>query len=307
MLELRRADGGARRPRRRNAAGESAGPAKAHHPRRARSGKPVDRRDADAGIDDHLAGADPRGSLRRCDRCLRGRRRRHAVGGKRVRAISDRSRGDDEPHRRGGGDASRSIAASSTLSAPPPKRPAPTPSASAARDMAENAGNDGHRRVDGVRRDRPARRPRAAARAHPDAHAQSRHGAPSDAGVGNARRRLRRTPTMSTTWPIARASSRCAGTSPSPATASSSSRACPSARRARPTWCASPSSRKTDFAHNRRLLASFARCAGLGSIPWPDNQSSRRKRSGGSCTSSSMASSRPRPAKRSKIRNRPSP
>ena len=95
-------DGRARRPRRRNAAREGAGPAEAHHavcaaPRQARR-----RRDADARIDDHLAGADPRRSLGRRDRRVRGRRRGHAVGRKRRRPISDRSRRDDEPHRRRG-------------------------------------------------------------------------------------------------------------------------------------------------------------------------------------------------------------
>ena len=51
-----------------------------------RHGKPGRRRDADARIDDHHAGADPRRSVRRRDGGVRGRRRHHAVGGKRLRA-----------------------------------------------------------------------------------------------------------------------------------------------------------------------------------------------------------------------------
>ena len=44
------------------------------------------RRDPDARIDDHHAGADPRRGLRRRDRGVRGRRRGDAVGRKRLRA-----------------------------------------------------------------------------------------------------------------------------------------------------------------------------------------------------------------------------
>ena len=77
----RRADGGARRSRRRDAAGESARRAEAddaHGPRHRQAGGG---RDADAGIDDLLAGADARGSFRRRHGDLRRRRRGHAVGG----------------------------------------------------------------------------------------------------------------------------------------------------------------------------------------------------------------------------------
>ena len=48
-------------------------------------------RDADAGIDDHRAGADARRGVRRRDRRVRGRGRGHAVGRKRRRG-SSRSR-----------------------------------------------------------------------------------------------------------------------------------------------------------------------------------------------------------------------
>ena len=58
--------------------------------------------DADAGIDDHLAGADARRSLRRRHRHLRGRRRGDAVGGIGGRAISGRGGRHHEPHRRRG-------------------------------------------------------------------------------------------------------------------------------------------------------------------------------------------------------------
>ena len=61
------------------------------------------RRDPDAGIDDLQPGADACGSLRRRDRDLRGRRRHHAVGGIRCRAIPGRSNRDHGPHRAGNG------------------------------------------------------------------------------------------------------------------------------------------------------------------------------------------------------------
>ena len=77
---LRRADGGARRPRRRDAARSGARHPEADHPRRAPRRQAGGGRDADAGIDDHRAGADPRRGVRRVDRRLRGRRRHHAVG-----------------------------------------------------------------------------------------------------------------------------------------------------------------------------------------------------------------------------------
>ena len=67
---LRRADGGARRSRRRNAAGAGARPAEADDPDGAPRRQAGGGRDADAGIDDPGAGADPRRSLRRRDRRL---------------------------------------------------------------------------------------------------------------------------------------------------------------------------------------------------------------------------------------------
>ncbi len=75
---------------------------KTHHahgapPRQAGGG-----RDADAGIDDHCAGADPRRGLRRRHGGVRRGRRGDAVGRERLRPISARGGGDDEPHRRGG-------------------------------------------------------------------------------------------------------------------------------------------------------------------------------------------------------------
>ena len=61
---------------------------KQHHARRAPRRQAGGGRDADAGIDDHQPGADPRRGLRRRDRDLRGRRRGDAVGGIGRRAIS---------------------------------------------------------------------------------------------------------------------------------------------------------------------------------------------------------------------------
>ena len=70
--DLGRPDGGARRPRGRDAARKGAGPAKAHHAHVAAARQAGRRRDPDAGIDDHVAGADPRRSLGRRDRRVRG-------------------------------------------------------------------------------------------------------------------------------------------------------------------------------------------------------------------------------------------
>ena len=90
----RRADGGARRSRRRNAAREGAGHPEADHPRGAPRRQAGGGRDADAGIDDLKPGADARRGLRRRDRDLRRRRRHHAVGGigRRANIRSRRSR-----------------------------------------------------------------------------------------------------------------------------------------------------------------------------------------------------------------------
>ena len=67
---LRRADGGARRPRRRTAAGAGAEPAEANDADGASRRQAGRDRDPDAGIDDPGAGADPRRSLRRRHRGL---------------------------------------------------------------------------------------------------------------------------------------------------------------------------------------------------------------------------------------------
>ena len=120
-------------------------------------------RDADAGIDDHQPGADARRGLRRRHRDLRRRRRGDAVGGIGGRPISGRGGRDHEPHRRGGGEAIRSTAASCTRSAPSRSRPAPTPSPAAARQIAETLDLAAHHLLDVVRLDRAARRARAAA------------------------------------------------------------------------------------------------------------------------------------------------
>ena len=98
----RRADGGARRSRRGNAAGESAWRAKANDARQPRRRQAGGRRHANAGIDDQFARADARGGLRRRHRDFRRCRRGDAVGGIGGRAISGASGRDDEPHRRRG-------------------------------------------------------------------------------------------------------------------------------------------------------------------------------------------------------------
>ena len=83
---FRCADGGARRPRRRNAARGRARHPEADHPRRAPRRQAGGGRHPDAGIDDHRAGADARRGIRRVHRRFRGRRRHHAVGRIRRRA-----------------------------------------------------------------------------------------------------------------------------------------------------------------------------------------------------------------------------
>ena len=98
----RRADGGARRSRRGNAAGEGAGHPEADHPRRPPRRQAGGGGNADARKHDLEPGADPRGGVRRRHRDLRRRRRRHAVGGIGRGAISGRGGGDHEPHRRRG-------------------------------------------------------------------------------------------------------------------------------------------------------------------------------------------------------------
>ncbi len=181
----RRADGGARRSRRGNAAGESARPAEAPHPRGAPDGASGGRGDANARIDDHLACADPRRSVRRRHRGVRRRRRHHAVGGKRLRRLSGRGGGDDEPHRRGGG-AGRRLSLDH-------RRPARRARAHRRRRgrgrRARHGGNprsQGPGRLDLVRRDGLARGARTPALADPGADAQSRHGAAADRGLGRA-------------------------------------------------------------------------------------------------------------------------
>ncbi len=125
----RRADGGARRPRRRDAARRRADRAEADHPRLPRRRQAGHRRDPDARIDDHRADPDPRRGLRRRDRGLRGRRRGDAVGGNRGRAIPDRGGRDDGPHRPPGAAGPALFQRRSTPAACRPSTPIPTRSA----------------------------------------------------------------------------------------------------------------------------------------------------------------------------------
>ena len=104
----RRPDGGARRSWRGDAARTGARHPEDADPACAPARQAGGRGDADAGIDDHFAGADARGGVGRRDRGVRGRGRHHAVGRERVRPISARGGGDDESDR-GGGGSRRSI------------------------------------------------------------------------------------------------------------------------------------------------------------------------------------------------------
>ena len=206
------------------------------------------RRDPDAGIDDHQPGADARGSLRRRDRDFRGRRRHHAVGGIRGRAISGRSNRNHGPHRAGSG-------IRSDLSHHH-RRPA------------RRAGS--HRRRRHCRRDPPDRRDARSLRHHLldefglDGSSASRASARSRR-LSRSRRTFRpggnyrwsgaciawspKTRTTRTTWWSAPAASRSRTASRKPDAASSSSRAFRSERRARPTWCASPLSDRISPSH----------------------------------------------------------
>ena len=87
----RRDHGGARRPRRGNAAGKGAGHPEAAHARRAQGRQAGGGGDADARKHDFEPGADARRGVRRRDRDLRRRRRGDAVGGIGGRPISGRS------------------------------------------------------------------------------------------------------------------------------------------------------------------------------------------------------------------------
>ena len=88
----RRADGGARRSRRRDAARGGARHPEADHARRPPRRQAGGRRHADAGIDDHRARADARRGLRRRHRHFRRRRRGDAVGRIGRRTISGAKR-----------------------------------------------------------------------------------------------------------------------------------------------------------------------------------------------------------------------
>ena len=94
-------------------------------------------RDADARIHDHEPGADARRGLRRRHRDLRRRRCRDAVGGIRRRPISGRGGRHHEPHRRGGRERSALSHHHPRAAHRARSRPAPTPSAAAARQIAD--------------------------------------------------------------------------------------------------------------------------------------------------------------------------
>ncbi len=97
-------------------------------------------RDADAGIDDHLARADPRRSVGRRDRGVRGRRRDHALGRKRLGPVSARGGRDDEPDRRGGRVGDHLSRRSSRRSGRTPEATGADAIAEATRDVAETLG-----------------------------------------------------------------------------------------------------------------------------------------------------------------------
>ena len=84
---LGRGHGGARRPRRGDAARAGAADPAAHRPRLPAGGQALHRRDPDAGIDDPGADADPRRGVRRGVRHLPRRRCGDAVGGIGVRTV----------------------------------------------------------------------------------------------------------------------------------------------------------------------------------------------------------------------------
>ena len=103
-----------------------AGPAEADDPHRPPLRQAGGRRDPDARIDDHLAGADPRRSVRRLDRRVRRRRRHHALGRKCLGPVPGRSRVDDEQGRDGGRDRRQLPRHHPRPGRPSPRPPPPT-------------------------------------------------------------------------------------------------------------------------------------------------------------------------------------
>ena len=125
---FRRADGGARRPRRRAARRARARPAEADRQQGARRRQAGGGGDADAGEHDLLAGADQGRGVGRGDRRVRRGRCGDAVGRVRGRQISDRGDPHHGPHRHPGRGRPELRRASCTPRARRRRRPPPTPS-----------------------------------------------------------------------------------------------------------------------------------------------------------------------------------
>ena len=147
--------------------------------------------DADAGIDDHDAGADARRSVGRRDRGVRGRGRRDAVGRERVGPISARGGRDDEQDRGGGG-----IGEDLSLDHRGAARGARGDRRGRDRRgdarRRRNARPESDLRLDQLGLDRPSHRPRAAALVDPGADADRIGGAAPRCRLGRASGRHRR-------------------------------------------------------------------------------------------------------------------
>ncbi len=163
------------------------GTPEADHPGGAPRRQTGRRRHPDAGIDDHLARADTRRSLRRGQRRLRRRGCGDAVGRDRRRRVSGRSRRRDGPHRARGRvrfDVSRHHGGAASGARGDDARRDPR------RRARRDAHDQGirHRVLDEVGLDGLARRARAARGADPGAHADQADGAPASARLGSALR-----------------------------------------------------------------------------------------------------------------------
>ena len=210
---VRRDHGGPRRPRRRAAAGARAARAEAGDPDRQGERQAGDRRDPDAGVDDHQLAPDPRRGVRRRERRARRRRRgdalrrdqrRHATRSRRSRTMAQII----EAVEAGPVDVPRAAARAAYRSAVccPTRR----------RDIGERLSARALVAFTPVRRHgappRPAAHPAAAARLHPDA----RGAQPARDVAGASRRSSSTTSPRPTPW-SARSTTRCCPSSGSSA------------------------------------------------------------------------------------------
>ena len=129
---VRRRHGRPRRPGRRAAAGARAAGAEARDPDRPGERQAGDRRDPDAGLDDHELAADPGRGVRRRQRGARRRRRPDALRRDQRRPLPDQVGAHDGPDHRGGRGAGRSTSRRCSTCRAPSAACSPTPPATSA-------------------------------------------------------------------------------------------------------------------------------------------------------------------------------